>query len=142
LDLRAPPSDVTVTTIVGAASTARLGLWTRTGDVTGDGVADVVVGADQESGDGETYRGAVYVLRGGPQLGAARTVALAALASPAFPLAGDVARVRPPAGATEYHLGATVQVADLDGDGRDEVLAAAALERVGASLVPEGAPPG
>jgi FG-GAP repeat protein len=142
LDLRTPPSDVTVTTIVGSASTARLGLWARTGDVTGDGVADVVVGADQESGGGETHRGAVYVLRGGPQLAAGETVDLADFASPTFPLAGDVARVRPPAGANEYHFGATCQIADLDGDGRGEVLAAAALERVGATLVPEGAPPG
>jgi hypothetical protein len=141
LDLRAPPLDVAVATLVGSAATARLGLWARTGDVTGDGIADVVVGADQESDGDATHRGAVYVLRGGPQLAATQTVDLADFANPAFPLAGDVARVRPPAGAAHFHFGATCQLADLDGDGRAEVLASAALSRTGAVIQADGAPP-
>ena len=52
IDLRAPPPELAVTTVIGVAQTARLGTWIRTGDVTGDGIADVAVGADQESSAG------------------------------------------------------------------------------------------
>jgi hypothetical protein len=40
----------------------------------------------------------------------------------------------PGLGSVNYHLGATVQIADLDGNGRGEVMMAAALSRVGASV--------
>ena len=49
IDLRSRPDSVTLTTFVGAEPFDRLGIWMRTGDVTGDGIADVVVGADQAS---------------------------------------------------------------------------------------------
>jgi len=65
LDLGAPPPGVQVTTVVGAQALGRLCVWARSGDVDGDGIADVVVGADQEISAGETHRGAVWVLRGG-----------------------------------------------------------------------------
>ena len=48
LDLRSPPAALTLATFVGAEELGRLGIWMRTGDVTGDGIADIVVGADQE----------------------------------------------------------------------------------------------
>jgi hypothetical protein len=138
LDLRDPPLDVAVATLVGSAATARLGIWMRTGDVDGDGVADVAVGADQESDPSETHRGAVYLLRGGPALATSQTLDLIEFGSPTSPFAGRVARLRSPALAPHHHFGATCQVADLDGNGRAEVIGAAALSRAGAAIQPDG----
>jgi hypothetical protein len=140
LDLRNLPATWPHTTVVGAAELDRLCIWVRTGDVTGDGIADVVVGADQEDLGGELNRGAVYVLRGGSHLHNAGTVDLASFG--ATQLAGHIAKVTPPPGSSGYHFGATCQIADLDGNGRGEVLAAAALNRAGAGIDAAGAPPG
>jgi len=138
VDLASPPAALTLTTFVGQAATDRLCIWTRTGDVDGDGIADIVVGADQEDISGENNRGAIYVIRGGAHLATGATVDLANFGTTS--LEGDLAKITPPAGATNYHLGATVQIADLDGNGRAEVLAAAALARAGANVSPAGAP--
>jgi hypothetical protein len=140
LDLRTPPGALTLLTIVGGQELGRFGMWLRTGDVTGDGVADIVVGADQESDAGESHRGAVYVIRGGPHLAVTQTVDLADFGTTA--LAGHLARVTPPTGAAEYHFGGTVQVGDLDKNGRAEVLVAAALNRAAGTLRAAGAPSG
>lgn len=140
LDLGGLPPGIPFTTVVGAASLDRLCIWIRTGDVTGDGIADLVVGADQEDLGGELNRGAVYVLRGGSHLHNAGIVDLASFGTTA--LAGHVAKITPPAGSSGHHFGATCQIADLDGNGRGEVLAAAALNRAGAGIDAAGAPPG
>ena len=144
LDLRTPPMSLTVATLVGASTGDRLGIWLRTGDIDGDGIADILVGADQLSSPTETHRGAAYVIRGGSHLAASQTIDLADFPSPGSgtSIAGDIARVVPPAGSTEYHFGATVQVADLDGNQRAEVIAAAALNRAGAALPPANSVPG
>ncbi|MEM7353456.1 MAG: FG-GAP repeat protein [Acidobacteriota bacterium] len=140
VDLSAPPPAITLTTLVGANALDRLGIWARTGDVTGDGIADIVVGADQEDLGDEENRGAVYVLRGGPHLA---TGGVFDLAQPTLgDLEGHVTRITPPPGADGYHFGATCQIADLDGNGRGEVLMAAALNRAGALLQAFGAPAG
>ena len=138
VDLAAPPAGITLTTLVGAAQLDRLGIWVRTGDVTGDGIADLVVGADQEDLGGETNRGAVYVVRGGPHLAAGGVIDLAL--SPALP--GHLAKITPPAGSGGHHFGATNQIADLDGNGRAEVLVAATVNRAGAGIEAAGAPAG
>jgi len=137
LDLAGPPAGVLVTTIVGSEPLGRFGMWVRTGDVTGDGVADVVVGADQENAADGVHAGAAYVLRGGAHLAAGGVLELASAS-----LAGHVARLVPGADAEELHFGATVQIGDLDGNGRGEVVIAGALARVGGSLVADGAPAG
>lgn len=139
-DLAAPPAAATVTTIVGANALDRLGIWMRTGDVDGDGIADIAVGADQQANGGETHAGVVYVIRGGAHLATDQTVDLASFGSTA--LEGDLLRITPPPGSAHDHFGATVQIADLDGNGRGEILVAAALNRAGASLGAFGAPPG
>ena len=128
LDLRDPPSAITVVTFFGVSAYDRLGIWTRTGDVTGDGVADIVVGSDEVDGMDEPNRGAVYVIRGGEHLNMSQTVDLADFGATA--LVGNLARMHPPEGSTSYHFGATCQIADLDGNGRSEVLVAAALAPV------------
>lgn len=139
-DLRSPPAGSTVLTIVGANACNRLGIWMRTGDVSGDGIADIVVGADQETQSTETHAGAAYVIRGGPHLAANQTVDLLNFGAATLP--GNIAKIVPPSNSTHFHFGATVQVADLDKNGRAEVLVAAALNRAGAALQPSGAPSG
>jgi hypothetical protein len=136
LALDRPPADIAVFTIVGSAADSRLGIWVRTGDVTGDGVADLVIGADQES-VGAPSSGAAYVIAGGPELGTTANVELGAAGSS---LAGNVARIAPPPTPVPvgYHFGATCQLADLDGNGRAEVLVAATLNRAGAVLDDSG----
>jgi hypothetical protein len=140
LDLRSPPESVPIVTVYGATAGSRFCIWPRTGDVTGDGIDDIAVGADREESDGISDSGAVYLFRGGGYLEASQTIDLQDLAT-ASP--GNVARIRPRALADDtstlnYHFGATVQVADLDNNGTAEVMAAAALNRAGAALAPAG----
>lgn len=136
IDLRLPDPELGITTLIGATPGERLCIWVRTGDVTGDGIADLVIGGDQRSEDGATHSGNAWVIRGGPHLAGAGPIDLAEFGATA--LVGNIARIRPPPGSHEFHFGATVQIADLDGNGRGEVLAAAALNRAGASLAPAG----
>ncbi len=140
LDLRVPPQQTVVTTILGANAIDRFGVWLRTGDVTGDGISDIAVGADQEDLSGSNDNGALYLIRGGPHLALGAVIDLDELA--ASPLAGHVARVLPPAGSNEYHFGSTCQIADLDGNGRGELMGAAALNRFNCTIEAEGAPDG
>jgi hypothetical protein len=145
VDLRTPPAGLDITTFTGVEQAGRLGIWMRTGDVTGDGVADIVVGSDQESAPGEAHRGAVYVIRGGAHLATTQTVDLTLFgAGGTLALDGHIAKVNPPAlpQPIHYHFGATCQIADLDGNGRGEVLVAAALNRAGAALQALGTPAG
>lgn len=139
-DLQAPAPGISLVTFVGANALDRLGIWMRTGDVTGDGIADIVVGADQEDSHAEANSGAAYVIRGGAHLATPQTIDLASFGATA--LAGHIARVAPPVGSTGFHLGATNQIGDLDGNGTAEVLVAAALNRAGAVIPADGAPPG
>lgn len=140
MDLRQPPDFLKVLTIFGKNAFDRLGIWVRTGDVDGDGIADIAVGADQEDTPEATNSGAVYVIRGGPHLSISQTVSLSDSSS--VLLAGNLARLRPPTDSKRFHLGGTCQIADLDGNGRGEVLAAATINRSGATVTPEGAPHG
>jgi hypothetical protein len=126
-----------LTTFVGPTAADRLGIWMRTGDVTGDGIADIVVGADQEPGSGDEHSGAAYLIRGGPHLATSQTIDLASFGSTA--LAGHIVKIVPPVGSFHHHFGATCQIADLDGNGRGEVLVATALNRAGAAIQPAGA---
>ena len=140
LDLAAPPPSAVVLTIAGAAELDRLGFWMRTGDVTGDGVADILVGADQEDIAGEANRGAAYLIRGGSHLNANLDIDLIDFGSTA--IAGHVLKITPPAGSGGYHFGATVDIADIDDNGRGDILIAASLKRVGGELLAEDAPAG
>lgn len=140
VDLLAPPASLTLTTVVGVALRDRLGIWVRTGDIDGDGIADIVVGADQSDEFMEFNRGSAYVIRGGSHLANGGTVDLANFGSTA--LVGHLAKIMPPDDSDGFHFGGTVQVADLDGNDRAEVLVAATINRAGASIEALNGPPG
>ena len=135
LDLSSPPAGLQIVDILGATTTSRLCIWARTGDITGDDIDDILVGADRETSDGASDSGAAYVFRGGAYLATSTTIDLANFGTVQ---PGNIARIRPLVGSTNYHFGATVQVGDLDDNGLSEVMIAAALNRAGAALGPEG----
>ena len=139
IDLANPPPGVTLLTLIGAQESGRLGIWVRTGDVTGDGIIDIAVGADREGAVGMD-EGAVYVIRGGSHLASNITIDLASFGS--TPLAGNVAKIIPPDGSINYHFGGTCTIGDLDGDNRAEVIGSATLNRAGASVGPFGSSQG
>ena len=147
-DLRRPPTNISVITIVGETAYDRLGIWMRTGDVDGDGDKDLVVGADEREDTGRPLTensGAIYVLRGGSHWDSVMgTVDLAQFGMSGFPAAlqGQVAMVLPPTNSVDAHFGATCSIGDLDGNGRAEVLACATINRAGAALRLPGAPIG
>lgn len=131
LDLGAAPA-AGVTTLVGEAHGDRFGIWLRTGDVSGDGIADLVVGADQRAAVGGPHVGAAFVLRGGAWLASGTTQGVESLpADQRLRLEADLPE--------EAHFGATCQLADLDGDGLSEALVAATIERAGAGVPPNSA---
>jgi hypothetical protein len=140
LDLRSPPEGLAILNIYGARAYSRLCIWARNGDVTGDGVDDLAIGADREQHGDDEDTGAVYLVRGGSWLETAEDLDLADFGAIA---AGNLARVIPRTigGDTDtkhYHFGATLQLADLDGNGKADLMAAAALNRSGAGLAPNG----
>ena len=134
--LDSPPPGINQFTILGAAAGDRLCIWARAGDVTGDGTNDLVVAADQESDTDAFHGGALYLFEGGSHFAGQEVYDLAA------PVSGSLAtrtlRIVTDRPAGEFHFGGTVQVGDLDANGRDEIIAATTLNRAGASLRPDG----
>ncbi len=138
IDLANPRDDLSILHIQGRNAYDRLGIWVRAGDLDGDGIAELAVGADEADRDGEINRGEVYIIRGGPHLREAPVINLAS-----FPPIGweeHVIRVAPPSGSGNGHFGATLQFGDLDGNDRAEFVVAATLERAGAGLRLPNAP--
>ena len=140
LDLSSPPGGVQMLHLYGARAYDRLGIWMRTGDLDGDGIADLAVGADEADGPDERNRGEVFVVRGGEHLRDAGVVDL--LEYPPAALAEHVMRVLPPPLSEDGHFGATVHLGDLDGNGRAELVVSATLDRSGAGLRLANAPAG
>lgn len=96
-------------TFVHGTSDAEFGIDFTTGDVTGDGVDDVLIGSRASSGTEYSYTPGVYLVPG-PWPGEVSQYALA----PALWVA--------PFGGTADPHPALAPVADLDGDGRPEVI--------------------
>ena len=140
LDLAGPPASVQLLDIFGSSAYDRLGIWMRTGDVDGDGIADIVVGADEADAPRSINAGEVYVIRGGPHLHETTIVDL--VDYPPAALGEHVTLITPPDRFPNGHFGATVQLGDLDGNGRAELVASAALDRAGAAVRLVGAPAG
>jgi len=122
IDLLNPPPGVVQ--IHGAEVEDRLGIWIRAADFNGDEIDDLIVGAD--GGDGpnnsRTNSGCAYIIYGGED----------------WPLSMDLV-ARPPDRTILFHgidnndrFGATVNAADINGDGRMDALISAGFLRSGA----------
>ncbi len=127
IDLRQPSDDVL--TLHGATNEDRLGLWVEGGDFDGDGIADLLIGANQADGEeeGRINAGEVWIIYGAEDL---------------IDAYGAVIDMRqPPADATriigaDYDdlLGSCVVGGDLDGDGIDDAILGAGLWRGSAGV--------
>ncbi len=54
---------------------------------------------------------------------------------------GHILKITPPPGSGGIHIGATVDIAAIDDNGRDDILIAASLKRVGGELLAQVALP-
>ena len=91
-----------------------------------------MVGADTENG-GASQSGAAYLIQGGGHLATSASVDLADFSSTGTSLSGKLMRVLPNP-VSNLRFGGTVQLGDLDGNSRAELLIAGTLNRAGASL--------
>ena len=129
-----PPN---MTSILGAEYDDRLGVWAATGDIDGDGAADLVLGSDRADGPGGTRpeAGKGVVLYGPIPRGVEIDLAV-------WPGRQTVIW-----GVEEDdHLGATVTCGDFDGDGYDDAAIAAASHQMSRNVYDSGGsgdgPPG
>lgn len=127
IDLRDPSPDVL--TILGDNDGDRFGMWVEGGDFDGDGIQDMLIGANEADGlnDARINAGEAWIIYGAEDIPGTY---------------GPVVDVRdPPASATrligaDYDdlFGSTVVGADLDGDGIDDAIVSAALWRGSAGV--------
>ncbi len=112
-----------LTTVIGERAGDRLGIWVEGGDLDGDGLCDLLLGADQSPG----ASGA------GSEVGMVAVIA----GRESFPQLIDLATAPDTLeGLTVIygeddgdHFGSTIHARDLDRDGRDELVVAAAMNR-------------
>jgi cell division septation protein DedD len=102
----------------GEGKEPRLGVSVASGDVSGDGVDDIVIGALLADPLGQANGGAIYVMHGAQEAGGEVDFLNV---EPDLLIAGR----SDPSGSDQ--LGTDLVVADLDGDGYDDLVAAAAL---------------
>jgi hypothetical protein len=125
IDLAASPEGVVE--VLGATVGERNGFWSTAGDVTGDGVGDVLVSADlARSSDGSSApRGKLYLIPGRatfpPQIDLADAGQRAEL---------DIVEIY---GVDDCdHFGSCIAAADFDRDGFDDIAVSAGVSRSGA----------
>lgn len=127
IDLRDPPANLL--TFYGATAEDRFGLWVEGGDFDGDGIHDMLIGANQADGEGDhrINAGEAWILYGDMNL------------TSKYRPVTDMQQ--PPADATriigaDYDdlLGSTVWGDDLNGDGYDDAIVSAALWRASSGI--------
>jgi hypothetical protein len=119
-----PPPGVTA--IYGPQAGCRLGIWIGVGDVDGDGIPDLLIGADQLNTSGGFHTGGAFIIFGSPSL-----PSVIDLASPPAGV-----RITTVIGAnTEDHWGSCIYASDLNGDGIADLVISAALDRESANYV-------
>lgn len=128
-DPGSPPEGVI--TLVGERAGDRLGIWVEAGDLDGDGILDLLLGADLSPGavpgPDRSFVGMCAAVYGRQQFPPILDLALGPEALPG----------------TSYiygrdsldHFGSTLHARDLDGDGRCELIASAAINRLSAIVV-------
>ncbi|HLG15201.1 MAG TPA: hypothetical protein VJH03_11960 [Blastocatellia bacterium] len=119
-DLSAPGPLPGIITIYGQQQNGRLGIWIDVGDVDGDAMPDMIVGADQLNSAAGGHVGGAYIIFGSVNL-----PPVIDLASP--PPGVRVTRVL--GVSEEDHLGAAVQVGDINNDGLGDLIIGAAINR-------------
>lgn len=130
-DLKTPPPFVTQ--VHGAEAEDRLGIWIRTGDLNGDTIDDILVGADGADGPPGPRRpntGSAYIIFGTETWSASMDLAL--------PYPGRTVLFH--GTGSNDRFGSTLNIADIDGDGQQDVLISAALNRAGAGAGGPGNP--
>lgn len=132
IDLTSVPSDVLA--IYGSEPGGRLGIWMEAGDLDGDTIEDLAIGVDQapaDSLDPLFHRGEVIVVYGRDNF-----PSVIDFATPQGSSLSGVSRIL--GRDRDDHFGASLHVADLNGDDRVELIVGSALERLSASIGAEG----
>lgn len=127
IDLRQPPSNLL--TFYGATAEDRFGLWVEGGDFDGDGIEDMLIGANQADGEGDQRinAGEAWILYGDMNLTSKYRPVTDMQQSPA-----DATWI---IGADYDDLfGSTVWGDDLNGDGYDDAIVSAALWRASSGI--------
>lgn len=125
IGLNGNPSEGVVA-IYGSQGNGRVGIWIDAGDVSGDGLADIVVGSDQMNSERGQHVGGAYIIFG------SRT--LPQVINLASPPAG--VRVTKVSGAfREDHWGAALQVGDINDDDIGDLIIGGSIFRDSASYI-------
>jgi hypothetical protein len=109
-----------VVKISGPSPGARFGVWVSAGDMDGDGIQDVVVGADQLNSQNGLHSGGAFIIFGSRSLAPSVDVS-----SP--PAGVRVTRII--GSAEEQHWGSTVHANDMNRDGVADLVISSAMFR-------------
>ena len=114
--------------VIGRRPGDRLGVWVEAGDLDGDGISDLLLGADQDPADDANERfhtGSVFVIYGRQTFPMVIDLSTDVATFPGISWISG----RDP----EDHFGASLHSRDLNSDGSDELIVGAALSRLSAS---------
>ncbi len=136
MDMASPPPGVI--TIFGRQERSRLGIWVESADMDGDGISDLLLGADLADGPDpameKEWVGEVVVVYGRANF--PPVIDLAHADPDAFPVEASFIYGRDPFD----HFGACIHARDLDRDGHTELIVGAAINRRSGGWLGEDVP--